>query len=541
MRRIENPFLPRSSGRVAACWLGGLGLLALALRLWQARVAPWYWDEGYVAAIAQDLGALRRPHAGALWANGLLPLTASWLAPLSAAPFTWLSPAQPIVGVRIWAAALGSLTCVGLGLLARRLGGWAWGLAAAGLLAVAPLAVALGGLGLYHALGGALGVAAFALAVSRDEGFAAGPTWLPWLLAGLAAASCYWLWWLPLGLVFRARERELAAWIRGLLLGFGPPALALGWSLLQPGGPAMFKGLLSFSDGLQPWPAYVASLRNFPFVWLGLPGLFVLGRRRLWIGLAVGIGFADLLRQRGSLEGSPYVLMPFLPWAALGWTVLAFRLAGARRGLALLTLAVAFGAASRVQLFWLRVLSVDAANCRNLRNYLATRHCETKTVLTVPPAATVLRAVCRPAELYQAVAWRGLKAAFLPAGLTREAFVFDPGLEGCAYLVVGRAHFHSLFLNDNVALEVLRAERAGWPAVFQNPDFRVYANPLLSGEKADPNTRILLDKTFYAKAAEDAEALGLSELAAFARRRQATARISDLPGRDTAPSSSTRP
>lgn len=447
-------------------WL--LAAVGLGARLWEASQAPWYLDEGYVAAIAQDLGAFRRPQVGALWANGLMPLTASWLAPLTAAPFTWFSAGQPVLGVRVWAALLGALSILGLGLLGRRLGGWSLGLASAALLALSPVAVQLGGLGLYHALGACLALGAFALAV-EDEG----PAWRPWALAGLAAAACYWLWWVPVGLALRRREKHLGYYA----LGFAPAALALGLAVASPGGMAMFRTLRAHSVGLQHWAVYLDSLANYPFAWVGVLSLLLLGRERAWLAAAVGLGFADALRQRGNLSGSPYILLPLLPWFALGLALAAQRLARASRVAFAAMLLVGFALFSVGSLDRLRQFSVPGPMVLNLRNFIRTLDAREQLVLTEPSTLAALRGVCRPAELVQAAAWTGQRAGLIPAGTPHTAFAFDPSLDRAAYLVLGRLSFGMLFQDEATRQLAQRALQGGWRPIFQNPEFRVYANP----------------------------------------------------------------
>lgn len=514
----RDPFAPKQLPRWSLWALVGLSVLGLLARLWMAWRAPWYWDEGYVADIAQALARFQRPYSGAFWANGLLPLTASWLAPVTAVPFMWLSSGQAILGLRVWAALLGALSCFGLGLLGRRLGGWSLGLLAAGLLALGPFCVSLGGLGLYHALGTLLGVAAFGLALEQTEG--GGDPWshAPWALAGFAVVACYWLWWIPLGLLLRFREKGVKAWMGALALGFGLPALALLLSLNSPGGVEMFRGLNGYHAGLQPWPVYWASLGAYPFIWAGVLGLGLLGRRRAWLIVAVAIGLADLLRQRGSLQGSPYILLPILPWAALGLAATAQWVGKRHWTLGLVVVAISMLSLSFGDLAWINRLSVAPPMVRNLRNYIRSRHLEGRTVITTPNVGIALETVCQPADLSQVVAWRGLPYGYIPGQLPRSAFKFDPALDSAALLVVGRAHFECLFLSQNAALEALRAEYAGWPLVFANPEFKVYANPTVEGRR-DPQVRILQDSVFYDLARRDAQTLGLTRLVRFAQRR----------------------
>jgi hypothetical protein len=526
----------------------GLAVLGLGLRIWRACSADWYWDEGYLAELALDLGRLQRPHSGALWFNGVLPITSSWLAPLSAAPFTWFFPKNALLAVRLWAAVLGAVSVVLLGLAGQRLGGWKLGLPAAALFSVGPFPVAFGGLGLYHHLSCALALASLWTALPPLPDEQAPPDWVPWLLAGLSAASCYWLWWLPLALCLRPAAARLWDWIPRLALGFGPLALVLFLSLGlgNNDAQAMWKGMLSYNYTARyladlskfpsfypvPWKAAFGPfcdemgkfLASFPAAWLGLSGLVLLGRRRAWIWAGPVLGLADLIRQRGCPVGCPYDFIPLLPWICLGLALGAGRLASALPRLRWPGWVLAAALLVPCHLAWMERLFMAPPMARNLQAFLRTQHCEQDTVVAEPNVEWRLRQVCRPVEFSQTAAARGWSAGLLPAHLSKSAFAYDPSLEKARFLVTSPEDFDVEFGAPHVALEALVAEYEGWPKVFENPRFRVYANPRFGGGR-DPATRILGDPILYRQTAADAQALGHADWAAFALARAASARL----------------
>jgi hypothetical protein len=494
-------------------------LAGLALRLWRAWCADWYWDEGYVAEISRDLASFHRPHAGALWFNGLLPLTTSWLTPLSIVPFHWLVPGTALWAVRVWGACLDTLSLLAVAYLGRRWAGWSAGLAAALILAIGPLPVALGALGVYHHLGSALALLACAAAQACDDEDASLPAWLPYGLAGLSAASCYWLWWVPLGLMLWRPRTHRCRWPWRLVLGFGPAAL-LASLTMGLGGDDAWAMARVLGTYVAPWrgPGVLLSgARAYPLVWIGLALLALLPEGRRWAWVA-WLGLADAVRQRGDLGGSPYVLLVLLPWACLGAGLAVAWMAQRSRCLAITTLALCLGCAAIGSMEWIERLSVPQSMGRNLANFLRAQTLGDGTVVATPNVDWLLRDVCRPLEPSQAAAWRGWSAGFLPGHLSKAAFALDPSLDRAHFLVVSHIYFDSLYLDPHVALEVLVAEYEGWPLVFKNPVFVVYANPRF-GTKKNPEIRILHDPRFYWRAASAAQQLGHPEWAAFARAR----------------------
>lgn len=511
---------PVSSSRATGSRLGAWVLLALALaglglRLWRARHADWYWDEGYLTELSLDLSRGLRPHSGALWFNGLLPLTCSWLAPLSVAPFHWWVPGPALWAVRVWACLLDALSLWAVGRIGQRLGG-AWvGLTAALILALGPLPVALGALGIYHHLGSTLALLAWLSALDEWEG---APLWLPYLLAGLSVVACFWLWWVALGLLLWRPPRTLAWPLRGALV-LGPLALTLAL-ILGRGGPdawAMAHVLGAYSAPWRGFGELWVSAQAYPLVWGGLALLVLLPRGQRWAWV-VWLGLADAVRQRGDLRGSPYLLLVLLPWACVGVGLGLRRLALRSRALAGLALVLALGVASVGSTDWIERLSTPPPLGRNLVNFLRAQSLGQGTVVATPDVGWALRAVCRPVELSQAAAARGWGGGFLPARLSPGAFAYDPRLQSAHFLVISQSHFDSLFLDPRQALEALAAESQGWPLVFKNPAFVVYANPRY-GARPDPAVRILHDPVFYWRAACFAQQHGRPGWAAFARRR----------------------
>jgi hypothetical protein len=494
-------------------------LVGLALRLWRAWYADWYWDEGYVTEISRDLANFQRPHAGALWFNGLLPLTTSWLTPLTIVPFHWLIPGPSLWAVRVWGCCLDAVNLLLVGWIGQRLAGWRAGLSASLILAIGPLPVALGALGVYHHLGATLALLAWASALRNDDEDFQGVAWAPYLWAGLSAAACYWLWWVSLGILLRRPARRACAWPLRLALALGPAALTCGLTLGLGGEDA--QGMARVLNGfVAPWGGLSSlwfSAKSYPLVWFGLALLPLLPKKERW-GLVVWIGMADAVRQRGNLTGSPYVLLVLLPWACLGAGLALQWMAARSRALALVALALFLGCAATGSIEWIERLSTPAALGRNLANFIRAQRLGDATIVATPEADWNLRALCRPVEPSQAAAWRGWNGGFLPGHLSKAAFAYDPSLEKAHFLVVSHLYFDCLYLDPHLSLEVLVAEYEGWQLVFKNPVYVVYANPRF-GTKKNPEIRILHDPKFYWLAASAARQLGHPEWAAFARAR----------------------
>jgi hypothetical protein len=188
------------------------------------------------------------------------------------------------------------------------------------------------------------------------------------------------------------------------------------------------------------------------------------------------------------------------------------------RWLAGLALVLFLGCAGVGTTGWIDRQSAPPALGRNLANFLRAQHLGDATVIATPNVDWALRGVCRPVEFSQAAAWRGLGGGFLPGHLSRAAFAYDASLEQAHFLVTSQVCYDAVFMDGNVALEALVAEAEGWPLVFQNPAFTVYANPRFGAQK-NPEIRILRDPNFYWRALSAARQLGHPDWAAFARAR----------------------
>jgi hypothetical protein len=377
----------------------------------------------------------------------------------------------------------------------------------------------LGALGIYQHLGSVLALLAWAAALESEAERPRCPGWAPYLLAGLSAAACYWLWWVALGLLLRRPARNACAWPWRFALALGPTGL-VGAFTLGLGGPdawAMARVLGGYSRPLDGMAVLWYSARCYPLVWYGLALLVLLPKRERW-ALVVWLGLADAVRQRSNLTGSPYVMLVLLPWACLGAGLAMAWLAARSRGLAALALALFLGCAAIGSTEWLERLSAPADLGRNLANFLRAQKLDGATVVATPNVDWALRDFCRPVEPSQAAAWRGWNGGFLPGHLSKGAFAYDASLEKAHFLVVSLVYFDSLYPDPHLSLEILVAEYEGWQLVFKNPAFVVYANPRF-GTKKNPEIRILHDPKFYWMAASAAQQLGHPEWAAFARAR----------------------
>jgi hypothetical protein len=497
--------------------------LALALRLYVALMAPYYWDEGYLVELARSL-AHGRGQIGALWQDGFFPLSTSFLAPFSAVPFA--QAPDPMLGVRLWALGWELLCVLLLYRLGRRLGGSALGLLAALAYAVQPFAVAFGGRAFYHhpavafvLLGLLLGLRAL------EEGK---PRWIigASLALGAATAACYWLWWLPLSwlALVLLRQRRSLPWalifsalmpLLALALNVAPDPAGARWSiasLLQatvagaPHGWSLIRGLGS-------------DLFTLSFLSLGLAGLVWAARRRAqtwaWPGLILALAILEPVRQRGAVAAMAYPYQVAAAIASLGvaWMVLEL---WESRSLGSRVLAAALA------LLWLRPIpqgtllawSADPERVEELAAFFQSRP-DGGLICGLPGYNWALQPghpTCDPNDVGLGEGRRS--GSYLPGApasrLARPCAVAD-----LRYAVVSRDHVLGLFKAGSAALSFLEMEREGWPLVFQNPAFKVYENPRF-GAAAKPGTVILGGAPFYAAAAAEAQALGRVGDARFA-------------------------
>ena len=499
--------------------------LGLALRLYAAFHAPWYWDEGYLTEYAKSLSQGGPAQIGATRLSGLFGAPFSVVVPLSAAPLAALPGLNALEAARLWASLLAALGGLLLVLLAARSFGRVEALWAAALWALWPMAVRYQCLAFYHPLGAEAALAAVCAVVYGRPRLAAG-------LAGLAAICCYWLWWLPVLVVAYLTWRRAAPWAWLLLFAALAPLMDLA-VVLGAGWDRLLMDLHALGHVSQastpsfPRPALDLLGLDFltlPFLPAGLLGLGLAWRLRRARGghelliLAVALGSVlEPWRQRGDLRAMHYPLIPAIPFICLGVAWLAARLSAWRPAqlLGLGVLLTAFAWPSPEVLH--NALSADPARAREMVAYLKRTLAPQAQVVGMVELNWALRPELQPYEAAEAAAVQGLPGGFLPGGLTPDHFVFLPSLEKTQALIVSRSNVLGIFKQANTAMLYLRAEQAGWPKSFDNRSFRVYLNPRYFKAK-DPDVRILQGAEFYALAAGQLDALGDTAAAAFARR-----------------------
>jgi hypothetical protein len=509
--------------------LGFILVLGLGLRLEVALRAPWYWDEGYVAELARSFAAGGRPQAGAFWEDGFFPLSTSWLAPLSAAPWAALLSRHALLGVRLWALFWQVLVLGLLFLLGRRLAGPRLGLLAALAWALLPFGVEFGARAFYHHFAVPFLLLGLLLGQRAWQEGSRGAVAVAALSLSLAVSSCYWLWWLPLGwtlgLAWR-RPRSLG-WallfmvpvpLAVLLANVLPDPPGARWSLASLLATASLGGPRSGSDFLR---ALGVNLSALPFLAAGLLG--ALGatwrspQRWAWPTLCLLLATLEPVRQRGVIAGMPYPFIPAAPLAALGlaaawdhaWT--AHR-RGAWVWAILLTLAFARPLATDT----LRAWSAEPARVDELKAFLLRRG--PGLVCGLPGYNWRLRPELEVCEPFEVGAAAGRASGFYLPGAPASRFARPAGLDELRYAVLSREHVLGLMRFEGTALTYLEMERRGWPRVFDNRAFKVYENPHF-GVRPDPSVVILQAPDNYAAAALQARRAAQPALERFAVER----------------------
>lgn len=512
---------------------GVLLLCGLALRLRAALQLGWYTDEGYVATLLQEFKNGGFPRLGGRWQDGFLPLSCSYLIPISQFAFAWIKGLNAMAAARLWGLVLEGLAIWLLALIGEASGSRRLGLIAAALYALAPFGIEFGGRAFYHHLGVVLSLFAYWSYCRWLQNPEASRMRRIAVRAAGAWASCYWIWWLPLGLglavSWKKREIPWRALLAGTTIFLG--ILALNFlpdpgattrdflSLCQLGGGDGPKSLSQFLQAL------FSCLSSLPFLWAGLlAGLYNLRwgstsrSLRVLPFLFLSVGTFDPVRQRGDLSSMPYPLMLVLPWACLCgaqffeslwqksslWPrALAFPL------LVALLWPINFG--------WLHLQSLDPQKSSELCQYLDSRGKNDELVVGLPNFDWLLDGKLRNCEVAELSLWGG--DDLRPGHPQVEGnFAYPCRLSDARFLVLCRLHVLSWFYYPGVAYCVLEAEKEGWPKVWDDGDFRVYENPRF-GAQAQPGIRILQGKDFYLLAASTAEAKGELELQRYALSR----------------------
>jgi len=118
-------------------------------------------------------------------------------------------------------------------------------------------------------------------------------------------------------------------------------------------------------------------------------------------------------------------------------------------------------------------------------------------VVTTPLVAHKI--ACRVASVRQLVAYSGKASDQYPHDIPHDRFVMPLEPENVAYLVTDpyfRAHSMTLW---NVFPTVLEMEKTGWPLVYWNPWYMVYAGPKARGkdEVKDSDPLIVNNPLYY--------------------------------------------
>jgi uncharacterized membrane protein len=288
--------------REAAAWTVGLVLVAFALRTWRLGDANVWWDEGLA------VWAVRKPIIEAtLWTAGdVHPPLFFWLL------WGWIRMVgQSEFAIRSLSAALGVLTVVLAGALARRVAGPRAGLLALAIVAVARFEVWWSmELRMYMLAGVCVLAATFAvLAWLEAVGLAGrdrdGPARPPrtgssprWLIAYViaAAAALYTVYWAVVALAIL--NLVVASVVAGSVRGrpkhepLGTYARLAGWIWAQIAVVALFVPWLAVAlPRMQSWSATPAEPASFGFIarlWATLMATGIsteIDRARWWVAL----------------------------------------------------------------------------------------------------------------------------------------------------------------------------------------------------------------------------------------------------------------
>ncbi len=506
----------------------GIFLLALGLRLGQAFSAPWYGDEGAVTEISRGFAGPGAPAAGAIKYNGLFPVSTSWIPFVSAAPFALLG----LPALRLWAVLVELAALAALMALALRLGGMVAALGVGLAFAACVPAILFAGLGFYHHYS-AMALAGSLACLARKE-IQAGA-----FLAGLAAASNYWLYWWPLLLVLRLAFTHRGAAARAAGWAALPLAAAIAGNLAL-GGEGMLEDarwLLSLGSQMAPSGlreqalSVMGTLASYPVLLAGALGAAAALRdpasRGLaqWALLALLACLIEPLRQRVSLAVIAYPLIPAFVPACLGAGLLLAGLAKRQAWPVLGAALAAYALLQRPPMATLRSYSADPARAGELARFLVSQAAPGDLVSGQPSWAWRVTPGLGVVYADQAAAYGGRQAGLARAGMPASRYTRPVALSRIRFLVTNRYSVLFEFEQAGLALHYLRAEAQGWPKVWDNKSFRVHANPAF-GYPKDPEARILDHPHFYELAKFQALEAGEPELA-----RLAVARASSAPNR----------
>ncbi|HTA17297.1 MAG TPA: hypothetical protein VK786_06090, partial [bacterium] len=410
-------------------------------------------------------------------------------------------------------------------------GGPILGLAVAGLYAVMPYAVEHGGRCFYHHLAVVFLLAFLTDGLDLFEEARPASLRRASLWSGLAAASAYWLWWLPplWGALLLWRRPQgwgkALAWaavapLGVLVLNVAPDPAGAWWSV---------RGLLSASAAGAPrgletcLKAAAADLWRLPFLSAGLLGMAAAAWRRkgawVWLATLTALLVLEPIRQRGDISGMSYPFQMAAPLAALGAAWLGLEALRARAWLprmaGVLVLALALWP---VNMEWMNLLSFDPKPVGELAAYFDAHARPGDGVCGMPEFNWRLGPRVRVCDPFAVGAAEQRAAGFYPAGAPASRLAWPCQLDKVRYAVLSRIDVLSAFQTVGVPLTFLEVERQGWPKVFDNGTFRVYENPAF-GAHPSFGQNLLSAPEFYRYAATDAARAGRPDDAAYALAR----------------------
>ncbi len=538
--RGNRLFSARKWGRPALLAL--ILAASFLLRVHEAHALPWYTDEGLFADVTRHLLA-GMPSGNCLKENGFFPLTAGLLDPLLGSVAVKFSGLAALPALRLWSALLGTGVCALLAWLGATMKDRNLGLAAAACYSLLPMAVHLDGMAFYHHAAVDMELACCVLCLRFLADGKALSYLAASLLAGIAAASAYYLFWLlPLVLAaawYRRKATLLAPGLALMVLPLGVQA-ALAYSLDPTSfraevGFILFQAHSRFPFALRLLGVF-KTLQAFPCLPAGMTGLIWLacvGRRRdgrwPWV-LAFAVACSvEAFRQRANLSMFPFPLILSLPWVGLGLAALALaalRLAGRpekpglARPLASVALLATFAAGllARPAFGEITALSAPIRQAEAMLGFLGTRLKPGDLVIGQASFNWALPAGVSGTEFDVMAAYRGRESDFFPTDYLPGRFTRPLPLADCRFFVMS-SYQYLQFQAPFARRQVLEMERQAWPMVWTDGYYRVYGNPAFGVRPAARPDLILGDGGLYDQAALEAWRRGDLALARFAFRR----------------------
>jgi hypothetical protein len=520
-------------------------LCALGLRLGSVTSTPVYPDEAMVVEVAMHIARGEVMAVGALAQGAFSPLATSPLAPASAAMVMRASGLSPLTAARVWVALLAAGTSLALlwALWPLRPAPWL-AIGAAMIHACLPLSVGLGQWAFYHHLGACLVAIVLGLAVREPRDPRLWRLALIGLACGTTVVAAYWTLWLPAIPVLLAvmvsghRVRRVAVAVGSALV---PLVVYLAWAWWMQGEDLLpdalevwrQSGSAGFAAPVRLAVGFWRAARANPFIGLAAAGIIAQivtadrdQRAGAWVlGALALVTWIEPFRQRQNIDAVAYPLILVLPLAAVGlaaFVLWPLRFGGRRSAVGVgIAALVAIAAAQRpMALTRMAQASAPLEETTTLFDAIAKRApAGSMVIATTTFNWRAAPASLRVADLEQVAAYGGARSAFVRSGLPPRAFVFPPELATSSLLVVSHIDRLHTFEQEAPRRLVLRVEAERWPLVWSSQHYQVYANPRISGARADTMPRILDRRDLYVQAAAEALVRGEADLAAVACRQ----------------------